>query len=187
MLYRFALSLRIDIAFKSDYAILHIVLHIIIKLRADQNRVEILLNAFVGIRFDFSRSALFARLSISDGFGRLTPEAELTLFRIVQESLTNVYRHSGSKTAAVRLSRTLDSVYLEIQDEGRGMPPEKLAGIQSGEAGVGVAAMQERIRRWAGEMKIDSTEKGTKISVKLPGLKINLPDISPSRPASVTA
>src|SRR5215469_1158292 len=60
VLYRFALSLRIDTAFKSDYAILHTVFHIIIKLRADQNGVEILLNALVFINFDFSRRALFA-------------------------------------------------------------------------------------------------------------------------------
>jgi len=114
------------------------------------------------------RSDLKIELDVARDFGRLSSEMELSLFRIVQESLTNIHRHSESKTAIIRLSRTPDCVSLEIQDAGKGISAEKLAGIQGQRSGVGITGMRERIRYFGGTMDIRSNEKGTKISVQLP-------------------
>jgi PAS domain S-box-containing protein len=114
------------------------------------------------------RSDLKIELDVVQDFGRLSAEMELSVFRIVQESLTNIHRHSESKTAIIRLSRRPDCVSLEIQDAGKGMSAERLAGMQGQRSGVGITGMRERIRYFGGTMSIQSNEKGTKISVKLP-------------------
>jgi PAS domain S-box-containing protein len=114
------------------------------------------------------RSGLSIDLDIADDFGRLPNEVELAMFRIAQECLTNIHRHSGSKTAIVRLSRSTDIVSLEIQDQGKGIPAEKLDGIRAQRSGVGITGMRERIRHFNGAMDIHSNGKGTKISVTLP-------------------
>ena len=114
------------------------------------------------------RGDLKIELDVVQDFGRLSAEMELSVFRIVQESLTNIHRHSESKTAIIRLSRRSDCVSLEIQDAGKGMSAEKLAGMQGQRSGVGITGMRERIRYFGGTMSIQSNEKGTKISVKLP-------------------
>jgi signal transduction histidine kinase len=113
------------------------------------------------------RSGLTIDLDIAEDFGRLPSEMELAVFRIVQECLTNIHRHSGSKTATVRLSRSSDSVTLEIQDEGQGIPAEKLDGIHV-RSGVGITGMRERVRHFHGAMDIHSNGAGTKILVTLP-------------------
>ena len=114
------------------------------------------------------RSGLSIKLSISENFGRLPGEIELAVFRIVQECLTNIHRHSGSKTATVRLSRTAESVFLQIQDEGKGISAEKLAGIQALRSGVGITGMRERVRHFRGVLDIQSNGRGTKIAITLP-------------------
>jgi signal transduction histidine kinase len=114
------------------------------------------------------RSGMRINLSIPESLGRLPDEMELALFRIMQECLTNVHRHSGSKTAAIRISREADHVSLEIEDEGRGIPPEKLPGIQGRGSGVGITGIRERIRQLRGVVNIQSNGHGTKIAVTLP-------------------
>lgn len=114
------------------------------------------------------RSGINIELNISENFGRLPREFELAIFRIVQECLTNIHRHSGSKSASILLSRTVDSVSLEVQDEGRGIPAETLARIRSHGSGVGIAGMRERIRNLNGCMDIESKGSGTKISATFP-------------------
>jgi PAS domain S-box-containing protein len=114
------------------------------------------------------RSDLIVDLDIDEGFGRLPSEIELAVFRIVQECFTNIHRHSGSKTASLRLSRSAEAVALEIQDEGKGMPAEKLDGIHARRSGVGIAGMRERVRHFKGVMNIRSNDTGTRISVTLP-------------------
>jgi PAS domain S-box-containing protein len=114
------------------------------------------------------RSGLEITEAIPEDFGRLSREMELAIFRIVQECLTNIHRHSGSKTAAIRLSRSTSEVVLEIQDHGKGMSPEKLAGIQVRSSGVGMTGMRERVRHLGGVLTIESSDRGTKISVTLP-------------------
>jgi len=114
------------------------------------------------------RGSLKSELIIPQDFGRLSDDMEVTIFRIVQECLTNIHRHSGSKTATIRLSRKGESVSLEIQDEGKGIPAEKLAEIQSHRTGVGLTGMRERVRNLNGTIDIQSNVNGTKISVSLP-------------------
>jgi PAS domain S-box-containing protein len=114
------------------------------------------------------RSDLIVDLSIAEDFGRLPSEMELAVFRVVQECLTNIHRHSGSKAATLRLSRTAEAVALEIQDDGKGIPAEKLGGIHAQRSGVGIAGMRERVRHFKGTMDIHSSGTGTKISVALP-------------------
>jgi PAS domain S-box-containing protein len=114
------------------------------------------------------RSGLEVAKAIPENFGRLSGEMELAIFRVVQECLANVHRHSGSKVAAIRMERTDGNVFLEVEDFGSGISREKLLEIQSQGAGVGIRGMRERVLQLGGEMKIESEGRGTKILVTLP-------------------
>jgi two-component system NarL family sensor kinase len=122
------------------------------------------------------RTGLQITHNISENFGRLPSEIELAAFRVLQECLTNIHRHSESKTATIRLLRSAESVSLEIQDEGKGIPVEKLSGIQGQRSGVGIAGMRERVRHLGGVMFIQSNGSGTKISVTFPTRAITTPE-----------
>jgi PAS domain S-box-containing protein len=124
------------------------------------------------------RSQIEIALSISENLGRLSSDLELILFRLVQESLTNVHRHSGSKTATIRLTREPSSVTLEVQDQGHGISAEKLAEIQTQGSGVGIQGMRERVRQFHGEMTIESNGEGTRILVVVPVESSELPTIT---------
>ena len=119
------------------------------------------------------RSGLSIELNIPSDFGRLAPEVELAIFRLVQECLTNIHRHSGSKTAVIRITREPDKIYAEVQDHGKGMTPERFAEVQSQGAGVGVGirGMRERVRQAHGELTIDSNALGTTITAVFPATK----------------
>ena len=119
------------------------------------------------------RSGLIIELNIPSDFGRLAPDVELAIFRLVQECLTNIHRHSGSKTAVVRIIRGPDKIYAEVQDHGKGMSPERFAEVQSQGAGVGVGirGMRERVRQAHGELTVDSNALGTKITATFPATK----------------
>ena len=114
------------------------------------------------------RSGLDTALSIPEDFGRLSREMELAMFRVVQECLTNVHRHAGSTKALIRIAREGDQVFLEVQDQGSGMSPDKLSQIQSHGSGVGIRGMRERVRQLKGHLEIVSDSRGTKVSVTLP-------------------
>jgi PAS domain S-box-containing protein len=114
------------------------------------------------------RSSLQIDLKVPENFGRLPSEMELLLFRLVQESLTNIHRHSGSKTAQIRIEREESNVHVEIEDQGRGMSPERLAEIRSQGTGVGISGMRERVRHFRGDLVIESNRFGTKVYVTLP-------------------
>ena len=118
------------------------------------------------------RSGLAVELDIPDDFGRFPQETELALFRVVQEGLTNIHRHSDSKSAIIRLSRLGDNILLEIQDHGRGISAEKLAAIKAEKTGVGIASMRERVHQCHGEMNIQSNSTGTTISITLPAAPV---------------
>ena len=105
-------------------------------------------------------------LDVSEDFGRLSREMELVMFRLVQECLTNIHRHSGSKSAEIRMQREENAISLEIKDYGKGIAPEKLAQIQSQGSGVGIRGMRERVRQFGGHMFIESSEAGTEIRFK---------------------
>jgi PAS domain S-box-containing protein len=114
------------------------------------------------------RSQIDIRLSIAENLGRLPPEVELILFRLVQECLTNVHRHSGSKSATIQVARGDNHVSLEVQDQGQGISPQRLVEIQTHASGVGIQGMRERVRQFHGEMTIESDNTGTRIFVVLP-------------------
>jgi len=115
------------------------------------------------------RSGIDVELVAAHEIGRLPKEAETDLFRVVQESLTNIHRHSGSKTATVRLSRHNDQIVLRISDQGHGMPQNAVAGPKGVESlGVGIPGMQERLRQLGGRLEIESGQAGTTILATLP-------------------
>jgi len=121
------------------------------------------------------RSGLDISLNVPGDFGRLPRQMELAMFRLVQECLTNIHRHSGSKTAFIRMARNGETVSLEVQDEGRGIPADKLARIQAQGSGVGIRGMRERVRQFDGTMNIDSNGSGTTISFRFPVSKTSPP------------
>jgi PAS domain S-box-containing protein len=114
------------------------------------------------------RGGLDIVLAIPEEFGRLPREIELVVFRLVQESLTNIHRHSGSKSASIQIARDGEAVSIEVEDQGKGMSREKLAEIQSRGAGVGIRGMHERVRQFRGNMQIESSGSGTRILVSIP-------------------
>jgi len=114
------------------------------------------------------RSDLKIDLHIPKDFGRLPDDVEVALFRIVQECLTNIHRHSGGKTATIRLSHNIATVSLQIQDDGRGIPEKTLVAIRTQRSGVGMTGMRERVRHLRGSLDIQSNAGGTTISVTFP-------------------
>lgn len=114
------------------------------------------------------RSGMKIDFRISDSFGRLPNDLELAAFRIVQECLTNIHRHSGSKEAKIRIRRHSDGIQLEIQDNGTGISAERLAAIQTGRSGVGIRSMRERVHHFGGSLQIDSNGIGTTVTISLP-------------------
>jgi PAS domain S-box-containing protein len=133
------------------------------------------------------RSGLEVRFEISEQFGRLPSELELVIFRLVQESLTNIHRHSESKTASIRIDRESNQIALDIRDQGKGMSSERMAEIQSGRSGVGIAGMRERLRQFEGTMNIESDSSGTRIFATIPLPKSASPeDQSNTEPSRVS-
>ncbi len=95
-------------------------------------------------------------------------ELELVIFRVVQESLTNIHRHSGSQSAKLYLRCCDRAVKLEISDRGKGISAETQSEMRAARAGVGVRGMEERVRQFGGTLQIVSDASGTKVVVALP-------------------
>jgi signal transduction histidine kinase/FixJ family two-component response regulator len=114
------------------------------------------------------RSGIAITLELDEALGRLPRDLEAAVFHIVQESLTNIHRHSGSKTARLRIARTGGRLSLEIEDEGSGIPAEVLREIQTQGSGVGIAGMRERVLHFNGDIRITSVNTGTRIAVTFP-------------------
>jgi signal transduction histidine kinase len=114
------------------------------------------------------RSKIAVTLELSPEFGRLSSVAETAIFRIVQECLTNIHRHSGSPTARIRIARDDIEVRVEIQDEGKGLPPSADDNSQGLKAGVGIQGMRERVRQLGGRCEISSGKGGTLVVATLP-------------------
>lgn len=114
------------------------------------------------------RSHIKVDLEIPKDFGRLPDEMEIAIFRIVQECLTNIHRHSASPTATIRLIQEGDRLTIQVQDHGKGIPLEKQrALIESGLGGVGFAGMRERLRQLGGTLEIRSEGRGTLVGATL--------------------
>lgn len=116
------------------------------------------------------RSGVAVSLDLPKSLSRFSPEVETALFRIVQQSLANIHRHSESKVARIRLAVEGERLVVEITDEGRGFPPEILAKFhQSGQLpGVGISGMRERMNALRGTFNIISGVSGTTIAASLP-------------------
>ena len=116
------------------------------------------------------RSKIRVDLEVAGEVGRLPQPVELALFRVIQESLSNIHRHSGAKTAQIKLSRTDGNVSLEIRDHGKGIPSELLSdsGPEKRVLGVGILGMRERLSQLGGTLQIDSSQSGTTVKVSVP-------------------
>src|SRR6266568_1563932 len=115
------------------------------------------------------RSKIKVNLEMPEDFGRLPSDLETAVFRIVQECLTNVHRHSASPVAKIRITRRGAEVLVEVADRGKGIPPEKQKAMESGgKLGVGIRGMGERVRQLGGKLDITSGTQGTVIVVNLP-------------------
>lgn len=115
------------------------------------------------------RSKIAVNLDIASDLGRFGNEIEITIFRVVQECLTNVHRHSRSRSAAVRLVPEGGRIQLEIRDAGKGIPLEKQPALSSSaQLGVGFRGMRERITQLAGTFNVHSDGNGTVVIAILP-------------------
>jgi signal transduction histidine kinase len=125
------------------------------------------------------RSKIKVDLDLPDDFERLPRESETAIFRVVQECLTNIHRHSGSPIAKIRLRQRDHQVLVEIADKGKGIPPEKQQEMStSGPPGVGIRGMRERLRQLGGTLEIESNGTGTVVLVRLPATAISTPSDS---------
>lgn len=113
------------------------------------------------------RSKIRVNLDLDANLGRLSSECETAIFRIVQESLTNIHRHSGSPTASISISRTRRQVRLEVHDQGKGISVQKQRNSGSMK-GVGIQGMHERVRQLGGRLQINSGKGGTSVVAILP-------------------
>ena len=115
------------------------------------------------------RGRIEVNLEIPPDLGRLPNDTEIAMFRVVQECLTNIHRHSGSPTATIRIYPQHDQLVLEVQDSGKGISEEKLQKFASmGRIGVGFGGMRERLRQLDGALEIESDESGTLVRAILP-------------------
>lgn len=108
-------------------------------------------------------------LDLPGNLERLPREIETAMFRIVQEALTNIHRHSGSSTATISLQPHPQDILLRIKDEGKGIPKQALHKIGRGlSVGVGLRGMRERVKDLGGHMEISSPGKGTELKFVIP-------------------
>jgi PAS domain S-box-containing protein len=116
------------------------------------------------------RSKIQTTFELDTSLGRLPADVELALFRVLQESLTNVHRHSGSLTANIRLCKQDDMAVLEIKDQGKGIPSKLLEESGAdwlGSLGVGLRGMKERMRQLGGKLDVSSAEDGTIVTASV--------------------
>jgi signal transduction histidine kinase len=133
------------------------------------------------------RSTIKVDLQTPESFERLSREMEITVFRVVQECLTNIHRHSGSSTATIRLARSNGEVRVEVEDRGKGLSAEKQFEIASGGTpGVGIRGMRERVRQLGGTLDIKSASHGTCVVTCFPSSKASAPSSEAAQPLSST-
>lgn len=108
------------------------------------------------------RSGIESSLHIDDSFSRLPSDVEISIYRIVQESLTNIHRHSASRTARVLIEQLDAEIRIQVQDDGKGMP------VEAARSGVGLRGMRERALQLHGTLEILSNDRGTTVIARLP-------------------
>jgi PAS domain S-box-containing protein len=113
------------------------------------------------------RSKIKVDLELPPDLGRLPDEVEIAVFRVVQECLTNIHRHSGSSQASIRLAKQNDRITVQVSDEGKGISKEKQRELLLGRSGIGFGGMRERVRQLDGSLDILSEGSGTTIIATL--------------------
>jgi len=116
------------------------------------------------------RSGIQLDVEVAADLGRMPPDIETALFRVLQEALTNVQCHAGSPTASVRVVRAPTAVILEVADKGRGIAAPVLGdlGQDTVPLGVGIMGMRERMRQLGGDLHIRSSSGGTTVTATVP-------------------
>jgi signal transduction histidine kinase len=115
------------------------------------------------------RNGLHVEVEIPQDLRRLSEEAELAVFRIVQASLTNVHLHSGASKAKVRIEQNLDGVVVAVSDKGRGIPEGALDHTsRTRTVGIGITGMRERVKQLGGRLEIETGRKGTTVKATIP-------------------
>ncbi len=117
------------------------------------------------------RSKIAVKFECTEDLGRLPRETETAVFRLVQECLTNVHRHSGSSTASIQISQPDGQLLIEVSDQGKGVISERREQMESGVTpGVGIRGMRERVRQLGGSLEIssDGIGAGARVVVRLP-------------------
>jgi signal transduction histidine kinase len=122
------------------------------------------------VRVFAKRSGIHVKLKLPSRLLQLPDTVQISLFRVLQESLTNAYRHSQTSLIIIEMVRKDDQVKLSIRDFGRGIPPKQLQRLQQidASASVGLAGIRERIHDLGGQFEINSGKTGTRVSVALP-------------------
>jgi PAS domain S-box-containing protein len=124
------------------------------------------------------RSNIQIALTITPhNFPRLSRDIETTIFRVVQESLTNIYRHANSESARVEIDKQPESVIVRIRDYGKGVAQEVGGKTITSNLGVGISGMRERVRRFGGELTVTRAEPGTLVTAKIALFSIDIPGV----------
>lgn len=129
------------------------------------------------------RSQIKVSLSVDDAIQRLPRDVEIALYRVLQETLTNVYRHAGAKSVDVQIRCVDGKVALIVADDGKGIPAEVLARFRGGSApGIGLAGMRERLVEFGGQMTVEASPAGSVVQATIP-----IHQSSPARATSASA
>jgi two-component system NarL family sensor kinase len=97
---------------------------------------------------------------------RLPAESEITVFRVVQECLTNVHRHANTRSCAVKIFQDQNQLFVTVSDSGKGIPKDKQLSVRTG-VGVGLRGMRERLKQLGGTLELASNENGTIVTATL--------------------
>ncbi len=114
------------------------------------------------------RSGIAVKVDVQEGLPRLSKEKEIALYRVVQEAMTNVLRHSGSRTARINLSCNREAVTLSVQDEGKGIGRKRFVGSEKQQHGVGITGMRERLEQLGGGIEVRPARQGTEVLAVIP-------------------
>jgi two-component system, NarL family, sensor kinase len=114
------------------------------------------------------RSGIAVDLDLPSRSFRMPRDLETTIFRVVQESLSNVLKHSHSSTARVRITLNSDGVAITVEDDGSGLPSSTDSASRPAKIGVGISSMQERVEHCGGRFQLNSRSTGTQLEVSLP-------------------
>ena len=121
-----------------------------------------------------------------EDFPRFAPELETAIFRIIQEALTNVFRHSSARRVAVTLAIKADHVIATVRDDGKGIP-ENVAEFRSDSIGIGIGGMIQRVKEFGGELRLKNTNPGTLVEVSIPIQPANVAPPPPQLSSPQTA